>query len=197
MEIKIKNVKGLILPKFFRESDSGMDIIAASEPNIVGERVSVTSDLWKRIDYIEYATNLFIEPPKGHYEPYYAAGRDMMQKVHDKLGYTLVYPRSSISKYNLSLCNQVAIIDNEYRGNIMLRYNYLWQPEDYHYFNGDHSNSFVSFGKPNMEKIYKRGDKCAQLVAAWKEPINWQIVEELSSTERGAGGFGSSDAKKS
>mgnify|MGYP000504040891 CR=1 FL=1 len=60
------------------ETDSGYDIIAASDPFIQGIAIDKTDD-YLAIDYIEYDTNLIIEPQDGYY--------------------ACVFPRSSISKY--------------------------------------------------------------------------------------------------
>jgi dUTPase len=191
MEIKIKNVEGLVLPQAAQESDSGYDLIAATDPIIVGERASQGVDLWKRVDYIEYKTNLFIEPPKGDWVTKGDKDFWLTGKTHDRYGYTLIYPRSSISKYNLILKNSVGIADHSYRGNLCLRFAYQWQPEDQIYFNYSDGGVY-SYGRVNTDRIYKKGDKCGQLVAAWKEGIEWEKVSELGETERGSGGFGHS-----
>ena len=101
--------------------------------------------------YYEYNTGLAFEIPEGY------------------VGY--VFPRSSISKYSLNLCNAVGVIDSGYRGPVMLR------------FNRDNNSS-------NVE--YLPGDKVGQLVIMPVPTIELTEVEELSTTERGAGGFGSS-----
>jgi dUTPase len=191
MLIKIKNITGLTIPSSAFESDTGYDITATTEPEIVGERAGQGVDLWKRVDFIRYKTGLFISPEsKKVGEPNYEI---LIRDNRDSLyGYTLLYPRSSVSKYNLILKNSVGVSDHKYLGELELRFAYTWQPEDSVYFT-DHLG-VVSYGRVNMDRIYKKGDKCAQLVAAWKEPIKWQLVDELGDSERGAGGFGSSGA---
>lgn len=192
MNIKIKNIEGLIIPKPSQESDTGYDIIAASDPIIVGERASQGVDLWKRVDYIKYKTNLFVEPPQGEFEKFRVIFDLTTEKIlHKKFGYTLIFPRSSISKYNLILKNSVGIADHSYRGEICLRFAYQWQPEDSIYFNYPDGGVY-SYGRVNTDRIYKKGDKCGQLVAAWKEEIKWEIVDKLGETARNEGGFGSS-----
>ena len=52
--------------------------------------------------YIEYGTSLSFEIPEGH------AG--------------FIYPRSSISKYDLALMNSVGVIDSGYRGEVSFRF---------------------------------------------------------------------------
>lgn len=179
MEIKIKLNDGVKLPISANPNDTGYDLVAISEPKIVGEEYA--PGYWKRIDYLEYDTGIQISPAEK-----YSSEREVIQ------GYAQIFPRSSVSKYNLVLCNHVAIIDHDYRGNILLRYRYVFQPEDMRYEIDGHG--VISYGVVNDKKIYHKGDKIAQLVAAWKESINWIQVNELGQTERGKGGFGSSDS---
>jgi dUTP pyrophosphatase len=47
----------------------------------------------------------------------------------------------------------------------------------------------------NLSTTINKGDKIAQLVIAPVPMIDWVEVEELSPTERGEGGFGSTDKK--
>ncbi len=168
MIIKIK--KGVTPPVSANQSDTGYDVIAQSEGKIVGKLVEGSKELYHSIDYIEYDTGLQIAPPIDFY-----------------YGYVQVFPRSSISKYNLSLANSVAILDQGYRGNIIIRYKYIIQPSDLTII--DNLGIVCSVDKT---KIYKLGDKIAQMVAVWKEEIEWNPVDNLDETVRGAGGFGSS-----
>lgn len=81
----------------------------------------------------------------------------------------LIFPRSSISKTKHSLRNSVGVIDSGYRGEVRLRFSF------------DDSNT-----------AYSVGDKVGQIVFVKLPVIEMQEVEELSDTERGEGGFGSS-----
>ena len=81
----------------------------------------------------------------------------------------LLFPRSSVSKTCMSLANSVGVIDSGYRGEIILKYRHL----------GD-ANQF-----------YKAGDRVGQLMIIPYPQIEFIEVEELSTTERGDGGFGS------
>lgn len=83
--------------------------------------------------------------------------------------YCLVYPRSSISNTGLWLANGVGLIDPGYTGSIKARFKYV----------------------PNTNK-YNVGDRIAQLVIKKAEDVDIELVEELSQSERGEGGFGSS-----
>ena len=47
-----------------------------------------------------------------------------------------------------------------------------------------------------MDKIYKKGDKIAQLVFEPTVQVEFELVDDLTQTQRGEGGFGSTDVKK-
>jgi len=79
----------------------------------------------------------------------------------------LIFPRSSISAKDQQLANSVGVIDSGYRGEIKLR--------------------FVDRGP----LAYEVGDKIAQLVVLPYPKVEVEEVSELSSTDRGDGGFGS------
>jgi dUTP pyrophosphatase len=80
----------------------------------------------------------------------------------------LLFPRSSVSKTTLNLANSVGVIDSGYRGSIMLKFRFLES--------GD---------------VYGVGDRIGQLLILPYPQVEFEEVEELSSTERGEGGFGS------
>lgn len=85
----------------------------------------------------------------------------------------LLFPRSSIYKTELTLSNAVAVIDSGYRGEVAAVFN-LSMP-----------------GRPADSRIYKKGDRIVQLIVMPVPVIETEWTEELSSTERGDGGFGS------
>jgi dUTP pyrophosphatase len=82
----------------------------------------------------------------------------------------LVFPRSSIKNTQLALSNSVGVIDSGYRGEVMAVFNKL-------------------VGYPS--KKYYVGDRGAQLIIIPIPKIEMIVVDELSETERGTGGFGS------
>lgn len=82
----------------------------------------------------------------------------------------LIFPRSSVSNSGLILTNSVGVIDSGYRGEIKLRFKHI----------------------PDTA-FYKPGDRVGQIMIIPYPQINFQEVEELSSTERGEGGFGSTN----
>lgn len=83
----------------------------------------------------------------------------------------LIFPRSSNSKTDLYLTNHVGVIDSGYRGEIMFKY----RPID---------------GLLNA-KVYQIGDRVGQLMILPYPAIELVEAAELSSSERGEGGFGS------
>ena len=82
----------------------------------------------------------------------------------------LVFPRSSVRNQDLILSNCVGVIDSGYRGELQ-----------------------ATFKKTNgLDSIkYKVGDRGAQIIILPYPTIYMTEVPELSDTERGSGGFGS------
>jgi len=83
-------------------------------------------------------------------------------------GYFL-FPRSSISKTPLRMANSIGLIDEGYRGEIMA----------------------VCDNIKNYEFSISKGDRLFQLVSADLSSIEFKIVDKLSDSKRGEGGFGS------
>lgn len=176
MRINVKKEENLIVPTTATPQSSGYDVTSISEPEIVGTK---DGDFWKSIDYIQYRTKLFIAPQTDAYGVNY---------------HTLIFPRSSVSKYNLVLANCIGLVDNDYRGELLLRFKYIWQPEDLYVVKLTVNGTEVQAlrGVINPQKIYKVGDKIGQLVAEVSNRIDWYVAADLSQTIRGSGGFGSS-----
>jgi len=168
------------LPKKGTDRATGFDVIATSDPEIIGELYD--NGTYKRVDYIQYKTNLKLAVIKD--------------RSFSNFGYTdvdhdiLAFPRSSISKYNLVLANCIGLIDADYRGEVLLRFKYQWQPEDYKI----RTDNLVE-GNINYSKLYNKGDKICQLKVTKVENVEFVLVDELDSTIRGEGGFGSTDTK--
>jgi dUTP pyrophosphatase len=84
----------------------------------------------------------------------------------------LIFPRSSVRKTRLMLSNCVGVVDSGYRGELQATFNKI-------------NNDSVS------ENDYKVGDRIAQIMIIPHPPIEFEEADELSDTERGDGGFGS------
>ena len=169
------------LPKKGTDRATGYDVIATSEPEIIGE--TYDTGTYKRIDYIQYKTNLKLAVQKE---------RQYSGFGHTDIDYDiLAFPRSSVSKYNLVLANCIGLIDADYRGEVLLRFKYQWQPEDYRI----RTDNLIE-GIVNSNKLYNKGDKICQLKVTTVEDVEFVLVNALDSTDRGEGGFGSTDVKK-
>jgi len=80
----------------------------------------------------------------------------------------LVAVRSGLSvKYGLRLVNGVGIVDSDFRGELVLCLT---------------TDELLGF---------RRGDRLCQLVVANYRPLALKLVDELSRTDRGVGGWGS------
>ena len=81
----------------------------------------------------------------------------------------MLVPRSSIFRTPLRQANNIGIIDSGYRGRIMV-------PVDNH---------------SGYDYRVKRGERLFQLVHPSLQPIHVEVVDELTNSERGKKGFGS------
>lgn len=80
-----------------------------------------------------------------------------------------VRPRSGLAlKHGVTVLNSPGTIDADYRGEVCV----------------------LLVNLSNTPFIVNDGERIAQIIVAHHEQVEWQPVEELSSTERGAGGFG-------
>ena len=91
------------------------------------------------------------------------------------IGYAaFIYARSGLaSKRGLAPANKVGVVDCDYRGEVMVALH-------------NHSNT---------EQAIEKGERIAQMVIAPYITAEFNVVDELSDTARGAGGFGSTGTK--
>lgn len=106
---------------------------------------------------------------------------EMINENGHSISYQLV-PRSSISKTPLILHNSIGIIDAGYRGNIKAAIKYIPTPSDI--------DEYMNQKKINTYTIPK-GTRLFQICKFTGEPFHLQLVETLSESSRGSGGFGS------
>ena len=182
--INVKDIPGKVsLPAKGTEKSAGYDIIASEDPIVIGEigRELTLEDgtkipLYKNIQYLEYHTQLFVAPQSTN-------------------KHILVFPRSSSRKYNLAVANSIGLIDNDYRGEILVSFRYIFQPEDFVIeFDPMEGGGFKPkslLGGINWSKVYRKGDKIGQLVSEDTDECNYVFVPELTKTDRGEGGHGS------
>lgn len=80
-----------------------------------------------------------------------------------------IRPRSGLAyKHGIGIVNSPGTIDADYRGEIKV----------------------LLVNLSDTAFVINDGDRIAQMVIAKHETVAWQAVEELSDTERGAGGYG-------
>ena len=111
---------------------------------------------------------------------------EMTNSDSENIGYQL-YPRSSISKTPLMLHNSVGIIDAGYRGNIKAAVRYIPTDKDLSIITKIDSCKYPNY-------TIKKGTRLFQLCKFTGEPFKIKLVDELSDSSRGTGGFGSTGA---
>jgi dUTP pyrophosphatase len=121
------------------------------KPGDAGADLVATSVDFSRKNQVVYGTGIAVEIPEG------------------MVG--LVFPRSSVRNYDLSMANSVGVIDSGYRGEIMVTFNIL--------------------NLHTVENSYQVGDRIAQLIIIPVPLAKYVEVEELSETQRGQQGHGS------
>lgn len=85
-----------------------------------------------------------------------------------------IRPRSGLAcKYGITVANSPGTIDADYRGEIGV--------------------CLINLSTDNF--VVHPGERIAQMVISKHEQIDWEEVTELSETDRGAGGFGSTGMK--
>lgn len=130
-----------------------------------------------------------------HYETIASAGMDLRANIEDAItlkpfdrtivktglfielpiGYEAqVRPRSGLAaKKGITVLNAPGTVDADYRGEI----------------------GVILVNLSNDDFTIENGERIAQLVIAKHERAEWEEVDVLSSTDRGAGGFGSTGVK--
>ena len=129
-------------------------------------------------DVIFFKTGLSIQPPKGHYYE--------------------VVPRSSISKLPLELANSVGIIDEHYRGEILIPVRITHADMGRENRSVSYPNGIVKiFGaRPSTmsavgSQVLVHKPVLFQMILRKRLNSDFKVVSELENTKRGDGGFGS------
>ena len=133
-----------------------------AHPTDVGFNLVAVSKEFYDDNNVVYGTGLAFEIPVGH------------------VG--LLFPRSSNAKKDLVLNNSVGVIDAGYRGEVTFkfkrRYCELWEKDEFYGLVED--------------KQYDVGDRIGQLIIMPIPDVGFVEADELSETDRGDGGYGSS-----
>lgn len=104
----------------------------------------------------------------------------------------LIFPRSSICKTNLALTNAVGVCDSGYRGEIMAKFKSLpFVANDIVRVPEDDSEFLAVKGIFDSTHIYEVGDRIAQLIIMPIPQIEFEETDQLTDTDRGTGGYGS------
>jgi len=163
MNIKIKKLHpDAVIPKYSKPGDAGLDLTAISK--------NFDTDG----NYV-YDTGLAFEIPSGY------------------VG--LLFPRSSNSSKDLVLSNSVGVIDSGFRGAVTMKFKSTFRYILFWWvlvilekigFNSYKVNVWNLWGN-----TYKIGDRIGQIIIIPYPAIEFEEVKELSETERGFGGYGS------
>lgn len=171
--LKVKFLDGAIeagakLPESAHDEDAGYDVTTITDGEVFFDDAG-------RVQYIEYRSGIAIEPPLGHHVE--------------------ILPRSSNSKKNLILSNGIGLVDEGYRGEIIFRFKII--PYSF-----ESALALGSLKPVDPDKritmlqrsfdLYRKGDKIAQFVIRKTLKPKVVAVQELSSSQRGAKGWGSS-----
>lgn len=172
MKVKIKKLHpNAVIPAYAKTGDAGMDLTA----------VSMKIDEYGNICY---GTGLAFEIPEGY------------------VG--LVFPRSSNHKKGVILTNCVGVIDSGYRGEVSFKFRPMVENADEfaceeskkkykeQHPNFDETQEYYFLRYPGNHTTFKVGDRIGQIIIMPYPQIEFEEVRELSQTERGTKGYGSS-----
>jgi len=167
-DIKLLDEKAVV-PSRAHDADTGYDLTFIGVHKIVG-------------DVIFFKTGISVASPEGFYWE--------------------IAPCSRISKQGLSLANSIGIIDEDYRGEVLvaIRVHHAYAGEGVGK-SQQFANGIISFeGKRyrNMsalaDGVLRLKPVLTQLILRKRYDSKFNVVSELPTTERGIGGFGSTES---
>ncbi len=155
------------MPLRANEFDVGFDLFAVNDGEL---KVADGS-----VEYLQYrlgfAAQIVVPGVRKDMTEYTKFDKDYPEDIIDYGRYFEIVPRSSISNYDLSLCNSVGIVDPTYLGEWMMRFRLL---------------------KPfEHAKVYKAGDRIGQAILRYRLDDKFEWVDNMLETKRGTNGFGS------
>lgn len=171
VKVKFKKLDSrAVIPSYAHYTDAGMDLTA----------IDIEYD--KDLDCFVYHTGLAIEVPEGYY--------------------INLYPRSSNRKTDAYLTNSVGVVDSNYRGEVLLCFKSITSikvAQKFHSIIGIINNMFTKLGFPDIklddytgyQAPYNVGDRIAQMIVLSYPKVDIEVVDNLSSSDRGNSGFGS------
>jgi dUTP pyrophosphatase len=131
-----------VIPQYAKPGDAGLDLTAIDSGKL---------DLGANGAIRTYRTGIAVAIPEGY------------------VG--LIFPRSSVYKSGMRLCNSVGVIDSGYRGEIIFKFDVT---------------------SVHAKGSYQKGDRIGQLIIMPYPTVSFEEVEELNETDRGEGRYGSS-----
>ena len=167
VQVKIKKLReDAVIPTYAHDTDAAMDLTAVTKE-------------YDKYGNLVFGFGLALEIPEGY------------------VG--LIFPRSSIHKEDLLLTNSVGVIDAGYRGEITAKFAARSSdivPKNFfrriwYYLKGMVEDDVANIRNNFWYSSYKVGDRVAQMIIMPYPKVKFQEVEELSETERGEGGYGS------
>ena len=169
LELKYKRKNGSIkIPKYATKKSSCFDLYAAEDAVVKPNETVIVN------------TGVVFEPPEGYG--------------------IMLYPRSGISsKTPLRFANSVGVIDNDYRGEVKILLENAKSKDakqrvvpSYMTVDGEVVENDYKFGfLPEGTVVVKKGDRIAQAMLTKVEQVKLVSTKELTDTERGDGGLGS------
>lgn len=155
------------LPQRAHEQDTGYDLTFIGVHKIVD-------------DVIFFKTGLSLQPPAGYYFE--------------------VVPRSSISGLPLAMANSIGVIDENYRGEVLVPVRVLHKNENYDSPSDHYANGLVKMFDTRPQSmtvianlVLTKKPKLFQAILRKRMNCDF-VLDEVSQTERGDGGFGSTDS---
>lgn len=169
---KVKLLDGkAVMPTRAHDTDSGYDLMLLDIKTIKG-------------DTIFFKTGLAVQPPEGYYFE--------------------IVPRSSISALPFSLANSVGVVDESYRGELLVavRVQHANQGQDVGRARFPHGLVKVWDVRPQSlydlgQLLLRKKPVMFQLILRKRLDTEFEAALELEETDRGDGGFGSTDGATS
>lgn len=149
-----------------KKLDSNAVLPTYAKHGDAGMDLTATSKSYDDHGNVVYGTSLAFEIPAGY------------------VG--LLFPRSSNTKKDLILGNSVGVIDSGYRGEVVFKFKRTFNVVDFGKAIGQGRNQTTLTD-------YDVGDRIGQIIIMPYPQIEFNLVDELSTTDRGVGGFGSTD----
>lgn len=170
MITKVKRISDkAVLPTRANPSDSGWDLTIIGVDKIAQ-------------DTIFFKTGLTVQPPDGHYFE--------------------IHIRSSLSSLPVMLANSVGIVDSHYRGELIVAVRVLHSNSGGTESRESYPSGIVRMLDARPTSLHEvaglllsKKPKLAQMILRKCIDTSFEEVVQLDPTERGTGGFGSSDSK--